>query len=97
MIRKYKDGDHLSIGQIFHDAIYQLASEDYSGEQLDAWANPPINFDLWKDRCEKKKPFVNEIDGQVAGFIEFDPGEYPKEPFLALLNDVLQLGVGLAK
>ena len=73
MIRKYKTGDERYIARIYHDAIFQLAVGDYSQEQLQAWANPPVNCDHWRSRCETKKPFVKELDGHVVGFIELDP------------------------
>lgn len=27
----------------------------------------------WSQRCQQKRPFVNEIGGQVVGFMELDP------------------------
>jgi len=77
MIRRYKAGDHLAIGRIFHDAVHQIACRDYTQEQLDAWASPPADVgqweEDWKQRCERKIPFVKEIGGAVVGFIELDP------------------------
>lgn len=73
MVRRYQPGDHWFIGQIFFDAVHQLTRDDYSEEQRYAWAAPPIGFDHWERRCERKQPFVKEIDGKVVGFIELDP------------------------
>lgn len=75
MIRRYKTGDEKYLARIYHDAIYQLAANDYTQEQLDAWANPPLDIDdpKHKQRCEAKQPFVNEREGRVVGFIELDP------------------------
>ena len=72
MIRRYKAGDEDSIARIYHDAIMQLTANDYTPEQLRAWANPPVNPEHWKHRCREKQPFVNEREGQVAGFMELD-------------------------
>jgi putative acetyltransferase len=73
MIRKYKPGDELFIGRIFNDAIFQIARDDYTAAQLEAWAKRPADPDYWKRRCLEKEPFVNEIDGKVVGFIELEP------------------------
>ena len=75
MIRKYKSGDEKYLAQIYHDAIYKLAANDYTKEQSDAWANPPLDTEhcRHKERCDAKQPFVNERDGRVIGFIELDP------------------------
>jgi putative acetyltransferase len=74
MIRKYKTGDEKYIARIYHDAVYQLASHDYTQEQLDAWADPPLNIEdcKHKARCEAKQPFVCERNGRVVGFLELD-------------------------
>jgi putative acetyltransferase len=72
MIRRYQPGDHLFLGQIYYDAVHQLAAGDYTPAQLEAWASKPIGFDHWKTRCEIKQPFVKELDGRVIGFMELD-------------------------
>jgi putative acetyltransferase len=77
MTRRYREGDHLFIGRIYHEAIHRLACRDYTKEQLRAWAGSEGDPDewsrAWKARCERKMPFVKEIDGRVVGFIELDP------------------------
>ena len=73
MIRRYRTGDEIWIGQIFHRAIQQLASADYMPEQLEAWSANRRNMEDWTQRCEAKRPFVKEVDGRVVGFIELDP------------------------
>lgn len=72
MIRRYQAGDEQAIARIYHDATLQLAANDYTPEQLEAWAKPPVDPAGWSGRCKRKRPFVNEIDGQIAGFIELD-------------------------
>lgn len=77
MIRRYREGDHLAIGEIYHQAVHRLACQDYRPEQLHAWAAPVTDRAAWarhwKKRCERKRPFVGEVDGEVAGFLELDP------------------------
>ncbi len=77
MVRRYQPGDHLAIGRIYHDAIHRLASRDYTPEQLHAWSgtkgDPNQRERDWHARCERKQPFVKELDGSVVGFIELDP------------------------
>ena len=73
MVRRYQKGDHTRIGQIYHDAVHQLAANDYTLAQRNAWSDGNINFEKWRERCERKQPFVKEIDGRVVGFMELDP------------------------
>ena len=76
MIRKYKPGDELTIGQVYYDAVHQLTREDYTEAQRNAWATTIEGDDAWAEkwrrRCDRKQPWVAVVDGEVAGFIEFD-------------------------
>lgn len=40
---------------------------------MKAWAGREWDPEGWRARCERKRPFVNVIDGRIAGFIELDP------------------------
>ena len=73
MIRIYRHGDHIAIAETFARAIYEIACEFYSEEQCSAWSARAPNPEHWKKRCELKRPFVFEVDGQIAAFLELDP------------------------
>jgi putative acetyltransferase len=76
MIRRYKVGDEPFIYKIFQDAIYQIASHDYSQAQLDVWVNSLNSVEDWKKRCGEKQPYIYESEGKIAGFIELDDNGY---------------------
>ncbi|MEZ5557553.1 MAG: GNAT family N-acetyltransferase [Pseudomonadales bacterium] len=70
--------DAAAIAAIFHDAIHELAAEDYGPELREAWAgaNDP---DRWRARIEAahaagaaRRFWVAEREDEVAGFCEFD-------------------------
>ncbi|GAA5122508.1 GNAT family N-acetyltransferase [Luteolibacter yonseiensis] len=77
MVRTYQNGDHHSIGRIYHEAIHRLACRDYTEEQLAAWAGREADRGKWsrdwQARCERKRPFVKVLDDRVVGFMELDP------------------------
>lgn len=73
MIRIFQHGDHLAIARIFSTAIHEIASEVYTVEQCLAWSAREADYAYWRNRCEVKRPFVAEVKGQVAGFLELDP------------------------
>lgn len=73
MIRIFQHGDHVAIAEIFTRAIHEIASAVYTPEQCLAWSGRMPDPEHWKRRCELKRPFVAEIDGRIAGFLELDP------------------------
>ena len=73
IIRHYRSGDHATIASIFIRAIHEIACEAYTPEQCLAWSDRKPNPAHWEKRCELKRPFIAEMDGEVAGFLELDP------------------------
>lgn len=72
-IRSYLHGDHVAIAEIFKRAVHEIASRDYTPEQCLVWSDTKPNPEHWERRCDLKQPFVAEVDGKVAGFLELDP------------------------
>jgi len=73
MIRNFQPGDHLAIAEIFTAAVHEIASEVYSEQQCLAWSDREVNYDHWKNRCERKRPFVAITCSEISGFLELDP------------------------
>ena len=72
MIRRYNEGDHVAIAEIFPRAIHDIASEHYTKEQCLAWSEEEPNPESWRQRCAKKKPFVFVQENHVVGFLELE-------------------------
>lgn len=89
IIRKFEPGDEASLFQVFYSSVHLVACRDYSLEQINAWA--PADFDVqrWSDRIQKIRPFVVEVDCQIAGYADlqtdghidhfFVSGLYPRQ------------------
>ena len=75
-IRAYAEGDAQALRQVFHSSIHQVASRNYTAEQIAAWA--PAHFDAqeWAARMRGIRPFVAELGGQVAGYADLQPDGY---------------------
>ncbi|MDD0813983.1 GNAT family N-acetyltransferase [Curvibacter sp. HBC28] len=69
-IRKFKLGDEAALFRVFFTAVHQVASRDYSAEQVAAWA--PADFDLssWALHLRRTQPFVAVLDGQIVGYAD---------------------------
>lgn len=72
MIRKYKEGDYISIAEIYPRAVHEIGSTVYSQEQCLAWSDTEPNPEHWRKRCAIKQPFVYTLEGRVVGFCELD-------------------------
>jgi putative acetyltransferase len=75
-IRRFQTGEELALFEVYYSAIHLIASNDYSAEQLNAWA--PLNLDreLWVNRIRGIDPFVAEIDGQPVGYADVQQNGY---------------------
>lgn len=69
----YYSGEYKELADLFTRSVHELASQEYTFEQLCAWACEPVDYLYWKYRCELKRPFLYKVDESVAGFIELDP------------------------
>lgn len=63
----------MAIAEIFTRAVHEIASKDYTVEQCLAWSDTRPNAGHWEKRCAMKRPFVAEVDGVIAGFLELEP------------------------
>ena len=88
-IRRFQPGEEFALFEVFYSAIHLIARNDYSEEQLNAWA--PLDFDrkIWVDRITGINPFVAEINGKPVGYADvqhngyidhfFVSGYYPRQ------------------
>jgi GNAT superfamily N-acetyltransferase len=73
MIRRYKEGEHVAIHDIFVRSIQELTTNEYTEQERRAWSEKCDDVDWWQTRCQHKQPFVYIIDEEPVGFIELDP------------------------
>ncbi len=67
-LRPYLPADADRCVDIFRASIEELASEDYSGEQRDAWAAKADDRAAFAARLAKALTLIAVIDGEAAGF-----------------------------
>ncbi|PLY11507.1 MAG: GNAT family N-acetyltransferase [Arcobacter sp.] len=56
---------------LFTNTIHKTCNKDYTQAQLDAWANPNIDFEIWEKKVAKTKPYLAIIQNKLVGFVEF--------------------------
>src|SRR5436190_16410909 len=92
LIRRFREGDERALWEVFFSAIHETASEDYTPEQIDAWA--PRNFDSikWANRMLGIQPFVAELDGNIVGYADVQASGYIDHFFVS--PTVARRGIG---
>lgn len=96
-IRRFRNGDEISLFSVFLSSVHTLASHYYTHEQIVAWAPSDIDPDHWTNRMRALRPFVVEVDGEIAGYADVQPngyidhfyvsGAYPRQGVGTLLMD----------
>lgn len=71
-IRDFRSEDADEIADLFHGSVHSLATENFSSEQLEAWAPTPPDYSRWRKRLSLRKPYVAEREGTIVGFIELE-------------------------
>jgi putative acetyltransferase len=71
-IRKYQTTDYKEIADLFYETVHSVCANDYTAEELEAWAPTPIDYEKWQKRLEKRKPFVVIINHLIVGFAELE-------------------------
>jgi putative acetyltransferase len=74
-LRPYVAADLRRCAEIFRASIEELAAEDYSADQREAWASTADDEDAFGDRLAGELTLIAAIDGAVAGFGGLKGGE----------------------
>ena len=72
-VRQALPGEYPRLWQLFHDTVHQVNRQDYTPQQLAAWAPDSVDMVGWVARMERIQPFVVDEDGQVLGFSDIQP------------------------
>lgn len=83
-IRAYRDSDAAGTLAIFLAAITETASADYTGEQIEAWADPGgRDLAQWGAAMTGRDSFVATVDDELVGFSDVSDDGYIDMMFVA--------------
>lgn len=71
-IRSHRNSDIPGIARLYYDTIHLINSNDYTLEQINAWAPAVPDASFWKARLKKYRVYVAEEDKRIVGFTELD-------------------------
>jgi putative acetyltransferase len=75
-IREFRIGDEPALHQVFLSAIHGIAINDYTPEQVNAWAPRSLDPVLWAERMRGIAPFVVEHEGKPIAYADIQPDGY---------------------
>lgn len=108
-IRRFSNGDEIALFRVFLSSVHTIASHYYTHEQIEAWAPADIDPKQWAIHMRELRPFIVEVDGEIAGYADVQPngyidhffvsGTYPRQGVGTLLMNTIheearQLGIG---
>ena len=83
LIRNFCVGDEADLSRVFQSSIRELASADYTTEQIEVWAGASFDLEQWVMRIRELKPFVVEIDGVIVAYADLQLDGYIDHFFVA--------------
>ena len=93
-IRQYVAGDIDKICELFYLTVHTVNAEDYTREELDAWADGAPDKAKWDKEFTEREALVAEYGGKLAGFADMDSSGYLDRLYVAA--DCVRKGVGSA-
>ena len=70
LVRTHRNRDIPAISRLYYDTIHRINVQDYSREQVDAWAPEVPGESFWRERFKNYTVYVAEDDGCIVGFTE---------------------------
>jgi putative acetyltransferase len=93
-IRSFRADDAPALLALFRDTIRRVNAQDYSPEQIRAWASDEIDLAAWTARFAGRFVAVAESGGRAVGFAELEQNGQIDRFFVSA--DHQRLGVGRA-
>lgn len=69
-VREFKVGDEGGLWSVFYSSIHQVCSNDYTDEQIQAWAPADLDPAIWISKIQSIKPFVAITGEKVIGYAD---------------------------
>ena len=91
-IREFQLGDEAGLYAVLLSAIHDLASKDYTPEQIEAWAPASFDPEAWAKRMQGIRPFVVESRGRLVAYADVQPTGYIDHFFVS--GPVARTGIG---
>ena len=75
-IRRYRKEDCKEIVKLFYKTVHRVCCNDYSKEELDAWAPLKLDLEKWNTALLKNYSLVAIEGDKIVGFADIDESGY---------------------
>ncbi len=75
-VRRFQIGEELSLLRVNRSAIRLIASQNYTREQIEAWASDDVDEDGWCHYMQGLAPFVVEDEDEIVGYADLQTSGY---------------------
>src|SRR5215471_4638564 len=72
LIRDYNQSDAPAITRLFYETVRCVNLQDYSEQQVRAWAPAVPDHQIWQSRMSERCTLVVEENGQIIAFAELE-------------------------
>ncbi len=76
IIRRFQASDAEELYQLFYHTIRLVNVQDYSQDQVAAWAPDDMDMDFVKQKYNQISPYVAVEDGVIIGYADIQPDGY---------------------
>lgn len=72
IVREYQLGDEQQIAKLFYETVHHINRQDYSKEQLNAWAPANIDVQKWQEKFSNSFAYVaiDKNSNKIVGFAD---------------------------
>ena len=75
-IREYEPADCSEIAALFYQTVHEVNKQDYTSEQINAWATGKVDLAAWNQSFLEHYTLVAVENGKIAGFGDIDETGY---------------------
>ena len=75
-IRRFQSGDEQALRDLFYNTIRTVNLQDYSEQQVKAWAPDEYDQAVWSEKISALDPFVALIDDVIVGYADVQTDGY---------------------
>lgn len=75
-LREYLPSDCAQLAELFCQIVHSVNAQDYTREQLNAWASGEVDLQAWDASFRTHRTIVATENGEIVGFGDMDESGY---------------------